>query len=172
MVGRPSLYKPEYADQARKLALLGLTDKQVADFFGVNPDTIYEWDRKHPEFAEIRARGKVAADGEMVASLWKRGIGFSHEDVHVTSYEGEVTLTPVMKHYPPDFQSISLWLRNRQPDLWKEKVEVNHSGRIDTSMAPYNPELLTVEHREALRDALLTLGATTIDGEAEPESGD
>jgi hypothetical protein len=164
--GRPSSYRPEYAEQARKLALLGQTDKQLAEFFGVNPDTIYEWDKKYPEFAEIRTRGKEIADGEVAASLWQRALGYSHDDVHVTAYEGDVTLTPIVKHYPPDFQSASLWLRNRQPDLWKEKVDINHSGRIDTAMAPYNPALLTEEQREVMRDALLTIGPT-IEGEKE-----
>ena len=38
--GRPSKYRPEYAEQAGKLALLGLTDKQLGDFFGVDERTI------------------------------------------------------------------------------------------------------------------------------------
>lgn len=35
--GRPSGYKPEYAEQARKLCLLGATDQEIADFFEVTP---------------------------------------------------------------------------------------------------------------------------------------
>lgn len=31
--GRPSSYQPEYAEQARKLCLLGATDQEIADFF-------------------------------------------------------------------------------------------------------------------------------------------
>ena len=31
-MARPSKYKPEYCEQGRKLALLGATDIQVADF--------------------------------------------------------------------------------------------------------------------------------------------
>lgn len=164
--GRPSTYRPEYAEQARKLALIGWTDKQVGEFFGVSPETIYQWDRAFPEFAETRARGKAVADGEMAASLWQRGIGYSHDDVHVTAFNGEVTLTPITKHYPPDYQSISLWLRNRQPDFWKDKVEIGHSGRLGVETIPYDPTALTPEQREVMRDVLLT-APKTIDGKAE-----
>ena len=34
--GRPSSYKPEFARQAAKLAELGATDQEVADFFEVD----------------------------------------------------------------------------------------------------------------------------------------
>lgn len=32
-IGRPTKYRPEFAEQARKLCLLGATDKELADFF-------------------------------------------------------------------------------------------------------------------------------------------
>lgn len=41
--GRPSKYREEYADQARKLCLLGATDADLASFFEVNEDTVNEW---------------------------------------------------------------------------------------------------------------------------------
>lgn len=37
MAGRPTKYKPEYAEQASKLCALGATDAQLADFFESNP---------------------------------------------------------------------------------------------------------------------------------------
>ena len=39
MAGRPSSFKTEYIEQAYKLCLLGATDKQMCDFFGVNEKT-------------------------------------------------------------------------------------------------------------------------------------
>ena len=35
-MARPSKYKEEYNEQAYKLALLGATDKDIADIFDVN----------------------------------------------------------------------------------------------------------------------------------------
>lgn len=49
--GRPTDYKPEYAEQAAKLAALGATDIEVAGFFEVNTATINEWRADYPAFA-------------------------------------------------------------------------------------------------------------------------
>lgn len=127
--GRPSLYKNEYADQAYKYCLLGATDERLAELFGVNPDTVHEWKKVHPKFSESITRGKEIADAEIAASLFHRAKGYSHPEVHVSNYQGEVTLTPLTKHYPPDTPAASLWLRNRQPKIWRDKVDVEHAGQ-------------------------------------------
>jgi len=44
--GRPSGYREEFAEQARKLCRLGATDKELADFFGVDEATIIQSDRQ------------------------------------------------------------------------------------------------------------------------------
>ena len=49
-MGRPSLYDPDYARQAKKLAELGATDQEIADFFEVDVRTIYRWKHDHDEF--------------------------------------------------------------------------------------------------------------------------
>ena len=50
--GRPSKYKPEYVEQAQKLATLGATDREAAEFFDVNEATLHRWKHEHPEFCE------------------------------------------------------------------------------------------------------------------------
>jgi hypothetical protein len=58
--GRPSKYKSEYAEIAQKLcAKSGFTDMQLAKWFEVNVDTIYQWKLKHPECAEALKVGKA-----------------------------------------------------------------------------------------------------------------
>ncbi len=139
--GRPSLYRPEYPEIARRLALLGHTDEELAEVLGVNPDTIYEWDKVHPEFSEIRARGKVIADAEVAASLHQRAVGYSHDDVHITTYQGDVTQTPIVRHYPPDTNAAALWLSNRQGDKWKLKSSTQQLGKDGNPIDPAVPVL-------------------------------
>ena len=62
--GRPSQYKAEYCEQAYKLCLLGATDVQLADFFGVSEQTLNTWKQKHPKFLESLRAGKDEADAE------------------------------------------------------------------------------------------------------------
>ncbi|MEO7424958.1 MAG: helix-turn-helix domain-containing protein, partial [Fibrobacteria bacterium] len=41
--GRPTTYRPEYAEQARKLCRNGATDREIADILGVCVRTFYRW---------------------------------------------------------------------------------------------------------------------------------
>ena len=107
--GRPSLYQPKFAEQAFKLCLLGATDKEMADFFEVDVSTINKWKLDHPEFSESIRAGKMDADANVAKSLYKRAIGYEHED----------------KHYPPDTTAITFWLKNRSPARWREKSEIS-----------------------------------------------
>lgn len=132
--GRPSAFRREYCDQAYKLCLLGATDAKLADFFGVSEQTINAWKSAHPKFLESVKRGKEAADAEIAEALFHRAKGYSHleDDIRTIAVGGgsgsQVVITPTVKRYPPDTQAASLWLRNRQPQLWRDKVEVEHVG--------------------------------------------
>lgn len=121
--GRPTLYRSEYAVQAHKLALLGLTEAEIADVLLVCEKTIANWKKEHKEFLQAIRNGRHLADAEVANALYLRATGYSHSDVHISTYLGEVTLTEITKHYPPDPQCQRFWLMNRQPDLWKTKVE-------------------------------------------------
>lgn len=119
--GRPSAYRPEFPEQAMKLCRLGATDKELADFFGVAESTLSKWKLDFPDFSEALKAGKVAADANVADSLYRRAFGYSHPDVHISNYKGDVTITPITKHYPPETVACIFWLKNRRPDLWREK---------------------------------------------------
>jgi hypothetical protein len=37
----------------------------------------------------------------------------------------------IVEHYPPDTTACIFWLKNRQPQRWRDRVEVQHQdGRI------------------------------------------
>lgn len=125
--GRPSKYLPEYDTAAYKLCLMGATDKDLAEAFNVCEDTINEWKKAHPSFAE-RLSGKRIANAEMAYSLYQRGRGYNHEAVQFFCYEGQIIEKKYTKHYPPDTTAASLFLRNREPGLWRDKQDHEHFG--------------------------------------------
>lgn len=122
-MARPSRYRAEFAEQAVQLCRLGATDKELAEFFGVTERTINAWKGSHPAFLHALKEGKQLADAQVADKLFQRAIGYSHPDVHISNYQGEVTITPITKHYPPDPTSMIFWLKNRRPDLWRDKPE-------------------------------------------------
>ena len=127
VAGRPSKYKPEYAEQVYKLCLLGATDKELADFFGVSEQTLNTWKSQYPEFLESIKRGKLVADAEVAQSLYKRAKGYTYEEK--TFENGELTRT-VIKEVAPDTGAAMAWLKNRRPQYWRDKQEIEHSGSM------------------------------------------
>lgn len=122
-VGSPTKFKPEFCVQATKLCRLGATDKELADFFEVAEATITTWKKSHPEFLVSIKEGKALSDAEVADKLFKRATGYEHKETKVFLHEGAPVLVDVEKHYPPDATSAIFWLKNRRPDLWREKVE-------------------------------------------------
>ena len=143
-MARPSRYKAEFAGQAAKLCRLGATDKELAEFFGVTEKTINNWKGAHPEFLQSLKAGKQMADAEVAEKLFQRAIGYSHPDTHISNYQGLITVTPITKHYPPDPTSMIFWLKNRRPDLWRDKPEPDEG---DGEVRPVKVEISVKDAR-------------------------
>src|SRR5713101_5186934 len=64
--GAPTLYRPELADLARRLALLGATDQEMAAALGIDQCTLDRWKARHTEFRIAIQHGKIRADDELI----------------------------------------------------------------------------------------------------------
>jgi hypothetical protein len=128
MAGRPTDYKKEYETQVYKLCLLGATDVEIADFFGIRESTLNNWKKKHPQFMESIKKGKDMADATVSESLYKRANGYSHKDTDIRVIDEKVVKTPLTKHYPPDTAAAIFWLKNRQSKKWRDKINHEHEG--------------------------------------------
>lgn len=126
--GQPTAYRDEYAEWAEKLAKLGATDKELAESFEVTESTIANWKSAHPEFLDSIKKGRQIADAEIASKLFHRATGYEHPEDDIRSVNGEIVITPTIKHYPPDTTAAIFWLKNRRPDLWRDKVENQLSG--------------------------------------------
>ncbi|WP_230986280.1 helix-turn-helix domain-containing protein [Burkholderia multivorans] len=139
--GRPSSYRSEYAEQARKLCRLGAIDKELADFFGVSEQTINAWKTAHPEFLESLKAGKELADAEVADKLFQRATGYSHPAVKLFMYQGTVIREEYTEHYPPDTAAIIFWLKNRRPDLWRNAPDPEGGGEKGPGLDDPNPDV-------------------------------
>ena len=139
-MARPTSFRPEFVEQAEKLCRLGAIDTEMADFFDVAESTLYLWKTTHPEFSEAIKRGKLTADANVADRLYQRAMGYAHEETHVSNYRGAITLTPWVKHYPPETAAAIFWLKNRRPAEWRDKITSEHAGN------PGNPLITRIEH--------------------------
>jgi len=131
--GRPTPYKKEYAEQVYKFCLLGATDVQLSDFFGVCEKTINNWKKSHPEFLQSIKNGKERADAEIAQALYHRAKGYQHPEDKIFNDSGVPLIVPTIKHYPPDTGAAFIWLKNRAG--WKDKQNIELSGSIDLKKA-------------------------------------
>jgi hypothetical protein len=120
-MGRPTGYINKYDQMAYRHCLLGATDKNLAELFEVCEATINTWKIEHPSFLESIKKGRVDSDELVAERLFKRATGYSHQDVHISNYQGEITVTEIIKHYPPDTTAAIFWLKNRRKDKWRDQ---------------------------------------------------
>lgn len=134
----------------------GLTNEQIAHNMGIGERTLYEWMDKYPQIMQTLKRGKEVVDREVENALYKSAIGYSVDEC---TYErrfnrktGEyemVCTKKVTKHIQPSNTAQIYWLKNRKPDVWRDKQaeESNAAalGKLD--------EILGVMRNEAIADA-------------------
>lgn len=114
----------------RKLAFLGLNDKEICDFLGISPYTFGHWKRDEKFIAALQ-QGRVHCVANVANSLYKRAVGWSHDDVHIVVVKGEVIQVPIKKHYAPDVAAAQFILKNKTrvfEQSWNDVSRTEHTG--------------------------------------------
>lgn len=133
-VGRPSKFNDRIARKIIELSESGKTTEQIAEIIGIHASTLYLWWDNKPEFLEAVREAKQAADELVEASLFRRAVGYSHpEQKCFSDGDGGTIWETVTKHYPPSEQAAIFWLKNRQPEEWREKSEVDTTVKVTSN---------------------------------------
>ena len=122
--GRPTVYRSTHVVQAAKLCALGATDADLANFFDVEPRTIFRWKLEHKDFSAAIKLAKGIADERVERSLFARANGYEHPEMHISNFQGVITETPIRKYYPPDTTACIFWLKNRKQLDWRDRHEL------------------------------------------------
>lgn len=134
-------YRPEYAQLARWMARSGLIDKEIARELGCSRSTLNAWKKGFPEFKDALIIGKEHVDNLVEDALLKRALGFEYVETKTTTerafdqmankYVQAVTkVERITKMVVPDTGACMAWLKNRRPDKWKDKHDVDVGGNI------------------------------------------
>lgn len=112
----------------------GLTDEQIAKNLGIGIRTFYDYKEKYPQFLQSLKRGKEVVDIEVENALLKRALGyFYEEETYEELANGSVKSKTIKKHVAGDVTAQIFWLKNRNPDVWREKNIIEHSGEIKSN---------------------------------------
>jgi len=136
--GRPSQFPKIDKSQMKFLYLDGKTDKQVAKFFKIDLSTLTRWKQKNEKFCISLKDWKIEADKNVEKSLYERAKGYTHDEEQIFCFQGEVVRADTKKHYPPDPTSMIFWLKNRQPEKWRDKQEIDHTMQIVVNRKTFN----------------------------------
>lgn len=108
----------------------GLIDEQIAENAGITPSTLYEWKKKYPDISEAIKKGKEVVDIQVENALLKRALGYSHKETKTEETADGDKVTVTVKEVVPDTTAQIFWLKNRRPDKWRDKQDIEHSGQI------------------------------------------
>lgn len=148
--GRPSKYDEAFHPLlAESLARNGYTDKQIAIKLDITEATLNNWKKEHVEFFESLKKGKEEPDALVENSLYRRATGYDDEravKIFMPANAKAPIYAPYTEHYQPDVTACIFWLKNRRPDRWRDRQEIEHSGTIASKLTP--------EERKARIDAL------------------
>ena len=146
--GRPTKYNKEFHPLlAEALASKGLTEDQIAVKMGVSLKTIANWKNEHEEFLHALKAGKEEPDDLVEKSLFERATGYTYDSEKIVVLSmgqglgSETERVPIKEHCPPDVTAQIFWLKNRRPDRWRDKQEVEHTGGISVTLESLDESL-------------------------------
>ena len=89
---------------------MGGTNELIAAELGVCARTLAAIRKRQPEVEAAITTGKGKADLRVVAALYKKALA------------GDTT-------------ACIFWLKNRQPEMWRDRHDLTHSGEVKASIA-------------------------------------
>lgn len=116
----------------------GLSNEQIAHNIGITAKTLCEWQNRFSEFRNAIKKGKEVVDREVENAMLKRALGYEYDEVTqepVTDKDTGVTemrvTKRVTKQIVPDVTAQIFWLKNRKPEAFRDKRDVELSGSVD-----------------------------------------
>ena len=147
-------YDESMNEKAYKLALLGMTNAQMASFFDITESAFCSWLKKYPKFGWAVAKGRMQADAEVAFSLFKAATGYEYEDEQVVMVDKQPMKIKVKKTKAPSVSAAIFWLKNRTrgmsqawQDISKKEVEVKGVKQIaemDLDLSKFSEEELDI----------------------------
>lgn len=110
----------------------GLTDEQIAHNMGICRDTLIQWKKKYSDISDTLKKGKEVVDLQVENALLKRALGYRYDEI---TMENGIETKRVTKEVVPDTTAQIFWLKNRRPDKWRDKQDLQVSGALETEQS-------------------------------------
>lgn len=105
------------------LAEQGFTQTQIAERIGVARQSLYNLQQRDAKFLDAFKKAKKRATEIVERSLFESATGWTCEETIVKVIDGNIHKIKVTKQYPPSVDAQKFYLKNRDPDRWKDRLE-------------------------------------------------
>ena len=125
----------------------GLTDEQIAHNMGIAYSTLRVWRDKFSALSAALKRGKDVVDIEVENALLNKALGITktinkpikvkeviYDNGKRISEKEHIEYAQEEIYIPPDTTAQIFWLKNRKPEMWRDKQNVEVNGSIDTGV--------------------------------------
>ena len=110
---------------------------------GISAKTLYDWKKKYSNICDTLKRGKEIVDIQVENALLKRALGYTTTETKIKKGYGEILEEVVItKEIPPDTTAAIFWLKNRRPEQWREKREVEQTIQNNTEIDEFSKTIL------------------------------
>lgn len=118
LMGRPSKYKPEIAEQIIAMMKEGMSIEEVCLELNIAKQTFYNWCDKHVELLDAKKEGVDFAQG-----WWMK--------------QGRIALRD------KDFNATLFYMNMKNRFGWRDRQEIDHSGNVQVNVTVDNTEAKT-----------------------------
>jgi hypothetical protein len=100
---------------------------------------------------------KGAANERMERSLYQRGLGYNYEatKIFMPARSKQPVVVHYMEHVPADVGAAFIWLKNRDPEHWRDVQNVEHvMGKYIISDKPMTMEQWAAERATVINEVI------------------
>jgi len=156
--GRPTKYRTDFI--ARVLRMEGLTHADMAKNLGIALSSFNAYRNMYVAFSDAIKETDTKTDNIVQSALFKRATGYSCPDTKAQwifdkDGGGHWEYADLVKHYPPDSTALIFWLKNRDPDKWRDKHDIEHAGNIGLHPVQKQLDRLSDEQVFAIADGFV-----------------
>lgn len=127
----PKYEKDFHCKVAKICAAAGLTDVETSKQLEIARSTLNLWKKKYPEFKKAMKVGKNYSDEKVIKSLYERALGYAYQETEIIDGPKGVTTRESNKEMAPDVTAMIFWLKNRRPEEWRDRHDINVTGNVD-----------------------------------------
>lgn len=106
--GRPTKWKPEYAQEAERLATIGVSQKDMAYFWGVDQDTVTNWLKRFSLFSDALKKGEAKKHRALLQAMFRNAVEFRNPALQIFLAKNWLGMKDVQDHALPSDMPIKI----------------------------------------------------------------